>query len=52
MSYVCMCANGKTWGAGNEGCNDNASNCAQCCSGEYGGVAGGMTGANWTKILS
>jgi len=39
MSYVCQCANGKTWGAGNEGCNDNASNCAQCCSGGYGGVA-------------
>ena len=42
MSYVCKCANGKTWGAGNQGCNTNASNCAQCCSGEYGGVASGM----------
>ena len=42
MSYVCTCANGKTWGAGNQGCNANASNCATCCAGEYGGVAGGM----------
>ena len=42
MSYVCTCANGITWGAGNQGCNANASNCATCCAGEYGGVAGGM----------
>ena len=57
MSYVCTCANGKTWGAGNQGCNANAGNCAQCCAGEYGGVAGGMMftetyGHNITKSFN
>ena len=54
MSYVCTCANGKTWGAGNQGCNANASNCATCCAGEYGGVAGGMifTGTTGTYGFS
>ena len=36
--YTCTCKNGKTWSGNNSACNDNASKCKQCCSGQYGGV--------------
>jgi hypothetical protein len=36
--YTCTCKNGKTWSGNNSACNDNASNCKQCCRGQYGGV--------------